>query len=32
VLATPQGAFVTAVQATIGPPPSRPQSWPRRLF
>jgi acyl-CoA synthetase (NDP forming)/RimJ/RimL family protein N-acetyltransferase len=32
VLATPQGAFVTAVQATIGPPPSRPRSWPRRLF
>src|SRR5215470_17270746 len=32
VLATPQGAFVTAVQATIGPPPTRPPSWPRRLF
>lgn len=32
VLATPQGAFVTAVQVTIGPPPTRPPTWPRRLF
>lgn len=31
ILAAPEGAFVTNVRMTVGPPPSRPDSGPRRL-